>query len=167
MAKIRITESQLRQIVEESVNSIINESYIIENEIDEGFWNNVKSGLKGAFGADAKRAGGAIKGAYNNMKGAVQGAYNSAVQGVQNGYRNMQQGINQRVDAFKANYKTEQDIEKIKNVIATLKKLKADGVIDNQNTTAIIGHLNNLLSSDMTAKRTNAQNIAANVGKRQ
>ena len=167
MAKIRITESQLRQIVEESVNSIINESYINENEIDEGFWNNVKSGLKGAFGADAKRAGGAIKGAYNNMKGAVQGAYNSAVQGVQNGYRNMQQGINQRVDAFKANYKTKQDIEKIKNVIATLEELKADGVIDNQNTTAIIGHLNNLLSSDMTAKRTNAQNIAANVGKKQ
>lgn len=31
MAKIRITESQLRQIVEESVNSIINESYINEN----------------------------------------------------------------------------------------------------------------------------------------
>lgn len=129
--------------------------------------NNVKFGLKGAFGADAKKAGGAIKGVYNNMKDAVQGAYNSAVQGVQNGYRNMQQGINQRVNAFKANYKTEQDIEKINNVIATLNELKEGGVIDNQNTTAIIEQLNKLLSSDITAKRTNAQNIAANVGKKQ
>jgi uncharacterized protein YeeX (DUF496 family) len=59
------------------------------------------------------------------------------------------------------------DNQKINNVIATLKELQAGGVIDNQNTTAIIGHLNNLLSSDMTAKRTNAQNIAANVGKKQ
>lgn len=51
MSKMIIKESQLRKVVEEQV---IN--YLMENEmIDEGFFNNIAQGFKGAFGNDANK----------------------------------------------------------------------------------------------------------------
>jgi hypothetical protein len=172
MAKIRITESQLRQIVEESVNSIINESYINENEIEEGVWDNIKSGFKGAFGADAQRAGGAIKGAVNNVKNAaqrfgqgVQNTYNNAVQGVQNGYENVKKGVGQRVDAFKANYQAGQNADKINGVISTLEELQASGVISGPKTNATIAELKKCLDMGIKGMNGRAQKVVNKIGK--
>jgi len=43
MGQIKVTEAELQKIISESVQRVLNES-----EMDEGFWNQMKSGLKGA-----------------------------------------------------------------------------------------------------------------------
>lgn len=167
MAKIRITESQLRQIVEESVSKIIN-----ENEIEEGVWDNIKSGFKGAFGGDAERAKqgvqrgvGAVKDFGSKMKQGVSDMYSNAKQGVQNAYNNVSDGVGQRVNAFKANYKAGQNADKINGVISTLKELQNSGVISGKKTNATIAELERCLNMSMKGMRGRAQQVTNKIGK--
>lgn len=167
MAKFVITESQLRQIVEESVNSILN-----ENEIEEGFWDNIKSGFSGAFGGDVERAKqgvqkgvGAVKDFGSRMKQGASDMYNNAKQGVQNAYNNVANGVGQRVDAFKANYQAGQNADKINSVISTLKELQASGVISGEKTNATIAQLERYLKMGMKGMRGRAQQVTNRIGK--
>ena len=167
MAKFVITESQLRQIIEESVNNIIN-----ENEIDEGVWDNIKSGFSGAFGGDVKRAKqgvqrgvGAVRDFGSKMKQGVSNMYNNAKQGVQNTYNNAAKGVGQRVNAFKANYQAGQNADKINGVINTLKELQNSGVISGKKTNATIAELERCLNMGMKGMRGRAQQVTNQIGK--
>ena len=98
--RIRLTESDLHDIIKESVNQILNE------RVDEGPMDFMKS----MFGQGKKKtqnyvndkrekinnrmtkAKEAVQGAYNNAKDTVQGAYNNAKDTVQGAYDNVKQG---------------------------------------------------------------------------
>ena len=167
MAKFVITESQLRQIIEESVNNIIN-----ENEIEEGFWDNIKSGFNGAFGGDVERAkqgvqkgAGAVRDFGSRMKQGVSDMYSNAKQGVQNAYNNVANGVDQRVNAFKANYQAGQNADKINSVINTLKELQNSGVISGKKTNATIAELERCLNMSMKGMRGRAQQVTNKIGK--
>lgn len=156
MAKFIITESQLRQIVEESVNSIIS-----ENEIEESFLGNIKSGLGSAFGGDVKRA----KQGIQRGADAVMDFGSRMKQGVQNTYNNVAKGVGQRVDAFKANYQAGQNADKINGVISTLKELQNSGVISGKKTSATIAELERCLKLGMKGMRGRAQQVTDRIGK--
>ena len=101
--RIRLTESDLHDIIKESVNQILNE------RVDEGPMDFMKS----MFGQGKKKtqnyvndkrekinnrmtkAKEAVQGAYNNAKDTVQGAYDNVKQGAQTMYRNAQQDSRQ------------------------------------------------------------------------
>lgn len=60
---VRLTESELNQIIEESVTTIIN-----ENMEDEGFWNNLKTGAKTFVGKSSGDKGLNLKKRWENAK---------------------------------------------------------------------------------------------------
>lgn len=60
---VRLTESELNQIIEESVKVIIN-----ENMEDEGFWNNLKTGAKTFVGKSSGDKGLNLKQRWANAK---------------------------------------------------------------------------------------------------
>jgi hypothetical protein len=97
---IKLTESELNQIIEESVRSII-----AENMEDEGLWDTMKS-FGGQYAQRGKEKaqemgqgfGQKMKGAYNSMTNGVKnagkkmkGTYNAVANDVKSTYRNAQQ----------------------------------------------------------------------------
>ena len=89
---IRLTESELEKIIQESVKSILS-----ENMEDEGLWDTVKS-FAGQYGKRGKEqaqnlgraAGQQMKQGYNAMKQGINNGYNAMKQG----YNNVKQDIN-------------------------------------------------------------------------
>lgn len=131
MGKYIIKESQLRQIVEESVRTYLN-----ENEMEEGFFSNIGAGLRNAFGGDVNKVKNAAQGAWNGVKQAGQAVADKAA----SAYNNVAQGVNQRVNDFKQNYQAQKDAtaamdaaksgeKEASKAIATLRKLQEKGVI--------------------------------------
>ena len=82
--QIRLTESELHYIVNEAVNTILQE------EMEEGTWNNLKTGAKTFFGNSSQGESG-IKGIKNRLANAKsnynlqdqQDTMNSAIQQLQ------------------------------------------------------------------------------------
>ena len=119
--KIRITEAELHQIIQESVNAILTES------MDEGMWDTAKSffGQYKNRGVDkakemGKNVGQQAKKTYNNVNKAVNAGVDKAkemgknvVNDVKQTYRNAQQD-SQKIEMQKAfnNFKTA--VEKFK-----------------------------------------------------
>ena len=107
---IRLTESELRSLIEQSINEAIE---------DEGFFGNIGRGLKSAFGGDvqkfkqgAARAGNAMmQGARNVGNAVAQGAQNMA-QGAANKYNDMKVG-------YKSGRQNDQ-LNQIKNTLQTM-----------------------------------------------
>jgi phage-related protein len=105
---VRLTESELHQIINEAVSQIIN-----ENMEDEGFKDYLASlGRQGANKAQkigqevGERARGAynnasnkVNGVVNNVKQSAKDAYNTASQKVQQATQTVKQGAN---DAYNA-----------------------------------------------------------------
>lgn len=48
--RIRLTESQLHHVIEESIAQVL-----MENEMEEGLWNQMKSGFNGFMGTNGKQ----------------------------------------------------------------------------------------------------------------
>ena len=172
MSKRIIKESELCQIIEESVKRALYESMVNENDLEEGVWDNLKSGFKGAFGGDVERAKQGIEKGANAVKNfgsrVKQGAtdmYNNTKQGVQNAYNNAAKGVNQRVDAFKANYQASQNVDKINGVISTLRELQNNGVISGAKTNATIAELERCLNMGMKGMKGRAQQVTNKIGK--
>ena len=129
---IRLTESELRQIIEESINEAMQ---------DEGFWGNLGSGIKNAFGGDAQRIG---QSAQRAAQAVGRGAQKVG-QAVQQGAQNVQQGAQNRWDAAKAGYKASQNNDKIDRIIKDLTELQSSGVLhENAMTQAINVLMKNL-----------------------
>lgn len=168
MSKMIIKESQLRKVVEEQV---IN--YLMENEmIDEGFFNNIAQGFKGAFGNDANkfktsvnRAKEGMKNAYNTAKQGVQNTYNNVKQGAQDAYNNVATGVNQRVDAFKQNYQAGKYADKVDSVIKDIDELLQNGVISGNGGKQAAMQLKKCLNMAKLGKNGRAAQAKNRVGK--
>ena len=149
----------------------INEA-IQNGELDEGFWQNISQGIKGAFGNDAQRVGASVKNGINNAKemggravNAVKNAGQQVAGAAQNAYNNTKKGVNQRVDAFKANYAAGKNADKINNVISTLRELQQAKVISGAKTNATIDELERLLQMGMKGMRGRATQASNRIGK--
>ena len=87
--QIRLTESELHYIVNEAGNTVIQE------QIDEGMWNNLKTGAKTFFGDSSKGATG-LKGIQNRWKNAKA---NYKTQGELDDMSGLIQQLSQMLDA--------------------------------------------------------------------
>lgn len=158
MSKMVIKESQLRQIVEESIRT-----YLAENEMEEGFFKNIGAGLKNAFGGDVQKANAAMNKFGQGVKNTAQNAWNTVKQAgqnvadsAQNAYNNVAQGVNSRVDAFKQNYQAQKDAtaamdaaksgeKQMNKAIATLDKLVEKGTISSPGAVQALNKLKQCL----------------------
>ena len=143
MAKITLSESQLRSIIEEAVNDEL-------QRIDEGFFDTMKNmgrAIGGAFRGDARRAGNAMAGAGRSMMNgvgnagraignagraagrAVGNAGRAVGNAVGNAANNAVQYGKDRFDSIKGQYNAYQDYSKIENLLNTINELQADGVL--------------------------------------
>lgn len=80
---IRLTESDLHNIVQESVMNVL-----MENEMEEGFWNQVKSGASTFFNGE-----GGLKDRWNKTKKNYQ------AQGELDNLNGLRQQLEQYIDA--------------------------------------------------------------------
>ena len=118
---IRPTESELRHLIEESVNQAM---------LDGGFFGNIGRGLKSAFGGDAQRMGKAVSrmgksavGAVTNAGRAVGRAATNAKDAVGQAATNMATGIQNKANDIKVGYqsgKQNDQLNKIKNTLQTM-----------------------------------------------
>lgn len=154
MSKHIISESQLRQIVEESVRT-----YLMENEVDEignpiNLAKSIGAGFRNAFGGDVERTKGALKKTWDKTKEAGQNLINNVVGGAQTvgkrvadgvtgAYNQTANAVKQRKDAFVQNYQANQKaieaeesaksgVKQAKKAIDTLRKLQQNGVISSK-----------------------------------
>lgn len=97
--EIKLTESDLQNIIKESVNQILRER---EENLEEGLWDTAKSfmgqyGKRGAQKAQqmGQAAGEKMRQGYDAARNNVKGAYNKAKENVQNTYNNVKNDIQQ------------------------------------------------------------------------
>lgn len=124
--QIRLTESELQNIIEESVRRVI-----AENMEDEGFFGDLWRAGKNAFGGDVNRAkaaaqqtGANIRNGIQNVKQGVQNGYNNVRQGVENGYNNVRQGVQKRANAFGASMNASKNQRYAENAVKALQQLQ-------------------------------------------
>ena len=153
---IRLTESELRNIIQESIN---------EAMIDEGFFGNIGRGIRNAFSGDAQRLGQGAqraaqavgRGAQRAVQAVGQGAQRVG-QAVQQGAQNVQQGAQSRWNAARAGYQANQNNGKIDKVINDLMELQSSGVLHGQ---AMTNAINALVTNLKQAKGRNNSTASA------
>lgn len=126
---IRLTESELRQMIEESINEAMQ---------DEGLWNQLKQGTKAAFG-----------------KGDM-GARNQTNQKVRSGNGGLNLG--QRAKAFKTNFQSQGVIDNANEIVDGLQKLVDSGVATWQSTLGEVWGQMNQQKAQATRRGSSAQN---------
>ena len=95
--QIRLTESELHYIVNEAVNTILQE------EMEEGTWNNLKTGAKTFFSNKSNNDESGIKGLQNRWKNAKA---NYKTQGELDDMSGLIQQLSQLLDARKISPQT-------------------------------------------------------------
>lgn len=126
---ISLTESELRQMIEESINEAMQ---------NEGLWKQLKQGTKAAFG-----------------KGDM-GVKNQNNQRVRSGNGGLNLG--KRVDAFKQNFKSQGVIDNANEIVNGLQKLVDSGVCTWQSTLGEVWGAMNQQKAQATRKGSSAQN---------
>ncbi len=117
--QIRLTESELQNIIEESVRRVI-----AENMEDEGFFGDLWRAGKNAFGGDVNRAKAAARQTGANIRNGIQNGYNNAKQGIENGYNNAKQGVQRRANAFGASMNASKNQRYAENAVKALQQLQ-------------------------------------------
>lgn len=102
---IRLTESQIRSMIEESVKKMI-----AEGEVDEAFWNQLKQGAKSAFGKGV--------GSEKSMAMRQNGGFN----------------VGKRWNAAKQGFKSQGQVDEIDRVAGYLQKLVDAGKVSPDQT---------------------------------
>lgn len=110
-----MTESELQNIIEESVRRVI-----AENMEDEGFFGDLWRAGKNAFGGDVNRAKAAAQQTGANIRNGIQ----NVKQGVQNGYNNVRQGVQKRANAFGASMNASKNQRYAENAVKALQQLQ-------------------------------------------
>ena len=113
--QIRLTESELQNIIEESVRRVI-----AENMENEGFFGDLWKAGKNAFGGDVNRAKAAAQQTGTNIRNGIQ----NVKQGVQNGYNNVRQGVQKRANAFGASMNASKNQRYAENAVKALQQLQ-------------------------------------------
>ena len=126
---IRLTESELKQMIEESIN---------EAMVDEGLWNQLKQGTMAAFGKGDMGS----KNYYNRQTRSGNGGLN----------------LGQRANAFKQNFKSQGVIDNANEIVNYLQKLVDSGVCTWQSTLGEVWGAMNQQKAQATRKGSSAQN---------
>lgn len=128
---IRLTESELREMIEMSINEALE---------DEGFFGNIGRGLKSAFGGDAQRIGqGAQRAAQAVGRGAQaaaqkigQGAQ-AAGKAVQRGAQNVATGAANKFNDMKVGYQSGKQNDQLNKIKGTLQGMLDNGTLGKGN----------------------------------
>lgn len=135
---IRLTESELREMIEMSINEALE---------DEGFFGNIGRGLKSAFGGDAQRIGqGAQRAAQAVGRGAQrigQGAQaaaqavgrgaQAAGKAVQRGAQNVATGAANKFNDMKVGYQSGKQNDQLNKIKGTLQGMLDNGTLGKGN----------------------------------
>lgn len=162
----QISEAQLRNIVHDVIMEEVE-----AQALEEGWWSNMKSGMRTAFGGDVNAAKNKATGAYSGVKQAarnfgdkVSDTYNQAKQNVQQGYDNMKQGVQNRVSAYKQGAQLQKNNDSITKLINLIDELTQSGVIHGKQTSYAANTLKNNLqmlmrgnTGGMTMARNNVR----------
>lgn len=129
---IRLTESELREMIEMSINEAIQ---------DEGFFGNIGRGLKSAFGGDASRIGqGAQRAAQSLGRGAQRAAQaigrgaQAAGKAVQQGAQNVATGAAKKYNDMKVGYRSGQQNDQLNKIKTTLQGMLDNGTLGKGST---------------------------------
>ena len=131
----QISEAQLRNIVHDVIMEEVE-----AQALEEGWWSNMKSGMKTAFGGDVDAAKNKATGAYakqtaKNIGTKISDKYNQAKQNVQQGYNNMRQGMQNRASAYKQGAQLQKRNDDINKLINLIDELIQNGTIHGKQTT--------------------------------
>ena len=102
---IRLTEDELRDIIEKSINEAIE---------DEGFLRNIGTGLKSAFGND-----------FQNLGNRARNVGNAVRQGAQN----LAQGVSNKYNDMKVGYNAGRQNDQLNNIKNTIQKMLKNGTL--------------------------------------
>lgn len=129
---IRLTESELREMIEMSINEAMQ---------DEGFFGNIGRGLKSAFGGDASRIGqGAQRAAQSLGRGAQRAAQaigrgaQAAGKAVQQGAQNVATGAAKKYNDMKVGYRSGQQNDQLNKIKTTLQGMLDNGTLGKGST---------------------------------
>jgi hypothetical protein len=140
---IRLTESELREMVEMSINEALE---------DEGFFGNIGRGLKSAFGGDAQMIGqGAQRAAQSVGRGAQRAAQavgrgaqraaqavgqgaQAAGRAVQRGAQNVATGAAKRYNDMKVGYRSGQQNDQLNKIKTTIQGMLDNGTLGKGST---------------------------------
>lgn len=109
---IRLTESELRSVIQDSVNEALQ---------DEGFLQNVGRGMRNAFAGDGQR----VNQAANSVKNGIP----KLGRGIKNSGQALGNNINKRYQAAKAGYQTGQNNDQLDKLSKLLTDLQNSGVL--------------------------------------
>ena len=113
---IRLTESELRDMIHQSINEAMQ---------DEGFFGNIGRGLKTAFGGDASRIG---QGAQRAAQSVGRGAQ-AAGKAVQQGAQNVAKGAVNKYNDMKVGYKSGQQNDQLNKIKSTIQGMLDNGTL--------------------------------------
>ena len=129
---IRLTESELREMVEMSISEALE---------DEGFFGNIGRGLKSAFGGDAQMIGqGAQRAAQSVGRGAQRAAQavgqgaQAAGRAVQRGAQNVATGAAKRYNDMKVGYRSGQQNDQLNKIKTTIQGMLDNGTLGKGST---------------------------------
>lgn len=111
---VRLTESELRNMIEMSINEAMQ---------DEGFFGNIGRGLKSAFGGDAQRLGQAA----GRMGKSIRNGVSNAGKAVQKGAQNVAQGAMNRYNDMKVGYQSGQQNDQLNKIKSQLQSMLDNG----------------------------------------
>lgn len=155
---VRLSESDLQNIIKESVMEILK-----ENPQNEGLWDYFKSmGRQGGNKAQAmgQQVGKQVKQQYGNMTGKAQQGWNAVKGAAQRGYDAAAQKVGQGVDAARGMYNKAAEGVKtmhqnamqdssMANMISSMDKFKKDLQVFLKNGGQVDGQLKSRLSGIM------------------
>ena len=129
---IRLTESELRDMIHQSINEAMQ---------DEGFFGNIGRGFKSAFGGDASRIGqGAQRAAQSVGRGAQKAAQaigrgaQAAGKAVQQGAQNVAKGAVNKYNDMKVGYKSGQQNDQLNKIKSTIQGMLDNGTLGKGST---------------------------------
>ena len=136
---IRLTESDLHRIVENSVRRALNESDLDEGWKDfaKGAWNKLRGDASNAANRGIERGTQSAR----SFSNGVSNAYNNAKQGMSNAYNNAKQGINNYVDSVKAAGQQASNVADANKAMETIEDLVRRGVLGRNIGNMVIGSL--------------------------
>ena len=150
--KVTLSESELHNIISETVNKILKEmedNYSSKKDLNEAWYDSFgflgKKAKKGANKAYQSAKTG-VNNVYQSAKNGVNNAYQSVKDGYQNYKDNMQQ-YSQSQDKIRQNSK---NVKVINNMISELQNFKQSGVITDQFTNKAIDQLITYLKSGIS-----------------
>ena len=158
---IRLTESELRDMIEMSINEAMQDEELMDEFNLRSAIRGGVNAVKNAFGGDAERIGQGAQRAVQSVGRGAQRVGQAVQQGAENvkqGAENVKQGAQNRLKAAKAGYQATQNNDKIDRIINDLTDLQTSGVLHGR---AMTNAINVLMTNLKQAKGRNNSTASA------